>query len=390
MDTDNLFQVTSQDVLAHKPILPTEEPLPQVQYIEDLVHLRYGFHLDGVVNEHMRVPNIFDNWTMVCRSVGGQHLDFSSKDNRVPVRDFLNILIGTKQPFSEMPAVYWDLSPQNCASLSRQTPGHFRIEVKHFGSDTLCLLHPRGLHPSQCPCWILAVSPMTALECIRRGLGPDPYRVAEYFVETGMEFRTLQQINFRPPCTRPTPSSSTGMLGKRLHGHKYDSADFAQYLDVRETYLETHSNARRALSIGGVIARLARETLSVSVILAGPSQDALEGKQDVFFSDDAVYVDDGLSEEVKQMIGGTYSQETGTISMLFFSVFFFILINSRSAQIKLQCAPGSHLRRPGQFRVTMLVIGIRNVRTGIVGFFRVPPQGRNHHDRSQNGGTPCG
>jgi hypothetical protein len=119
-----------------------------------------------------------------------------------------------------------------------------------------------------------------------------------------MEFRTLQQLASRPANERPGHSSSIPMLGKRLLGYKYDTADFAKYLATVTSYLENHSHARRALSAGGLIARIAREVLSVSAILTGPSEDALEGKQEVLFCGDEVYVDDGLSEEVKQMICG--------------------------------------------------------------------------------------
>lgn len=71
-------------------------------------------------------------------------------------------------------------------------------------------------------------------------------------------------------------------------------------------------HARRALSVGGVVARLAREVLSIDVVLMGPSHSALEGKQDVLCCGDEVYVDDGLSGTVMQMICGTYAQETRT------------------------------------------------------------------------------
>jgi hypothetical protein len=149
---------------------------------------------------------------------------------------------------------------------------------------------------------------MTALECIRRQLGPDPYQLAEYFIANGMEFRTLQRLSSDKKL-EPRSTSSGPKVPSCPAGYKFDLADFSKYQTARDMYLESHPSARRALSVGGVLARLAREVLPVSAILAGPSQDALDGNQDVLVCDGEVFVDDGLSEETKKMLGGTYEQE---------------------------------------------------------------------------------
>jgi hypothetical protein len=317
MQTQDIFKISVQDILTRNPIITAEEPPPEVQFLEDLVYYRYGFFLDEAPYESPKgIIITVKDWSSVCRSVGGHHLDLSSKKNQSPITDFVNILANIDRPFHKVPTKYWDLSADNYGFLSKQD-NHFRIEVKDFGDEVLCFLHPRNLESSKCPAWILAVPPMTALECIRRRLGPDPYMLAEYLTTHGMEFRTLQRLASRPANARPGNSSSTPILGKRPLGYKYDSADFAKYLTVRDSYLEGCSHARRALSIGGLIARLAREVLPISAILMGPSQDALEGKQDVLCCGDEVYVDDGLSEEASQVICGTYTQATNTISMSF-------------------------------------------------------------------------
>ena len=84
---------------------------------------------------------------------------------------------------------------------------------------------------------------------------------------------------------------------------------------LRDSYLKNHRHARHALSNGGLIARIARDVLPVSVISMGPSRDALEGKQDVLYCGDEIYVDDALSVEALQLICGTYAQRTTTRSM---------------------------------------------------------------------------
>ncbi|KAJ3484378.1 hypothetical protein NLJ89_g11985 [Agrocybe chaxingu] len=65
-------------------------------------------------------------------------------------------------------------------------------------------------------------------------------------------------------------------------------------------------NARRALSFGGIITRLAKDTLDASSILNGPSAAALAGKQATFKSSGYAWVDDTLSEAELDLICGTY------------------------------------------------------------------------------------
>jgi len=161
------------------------------------------------------------------------------------------------------------------------------------------------------------------------------------------------------------------MLGNRPLQYKYDSADFAKYLTTRDTYLENHSHSRRALSVGGFIARLAREALPVSAILMGPSQEALEGKQDVLFCGDEVWVDDGLSEEVRQMICGMYAQETEVPSRSSIFTFLFTVTNCSFLQTRLHPPRGSHPRQSGRLPDTMWVIGTLSLRSTTIYFIGV-------------------
>jgi hypothetical protein len=108
-------------------------------------------------------------------------------------------------------------------------------------------------------------------------------------------------------------------------GYKFDLADFSKYQAMRDTYLESYPSACRALSVGGVLACLAREVLPVSAILAGPSQDALDGNQDILVCNGEIFVDDGLSEETKKMLGGTYEQQSNG-KLFYFPLFLLSLI----------------------------------------------------------------
>jgi hypothetical protein len=64
------------------------------------------------------------------------------------------------------------------------------------------------------------------------------------------------------------------------------------------------------LSYGGIVARLARETLPDSVVFAGPSYQALQGQQEIFGEGMDMLVDDQLSEDDLDFICGTYTVES--------------------------------------------------------------------------------
>ena len=149
---------------------------------------------------------------------------------------------------------------------------------------------------------------MTALECIRRNLGPCRNVIVDYLLAHGMEFHTLQTVEV---LQSPTPLSQP-LLRHRPTGYVFDQADFLAYESSRDLFLQSHPYARRALCEGGIIARLARESMSDTLVFQGPSEEALEGKCSVFAFNDRIMVDDYLSQEIKDLICGTYTVKTGS------------------------------------------------------------------------------
>ena len=73
-----------------------------------------------------------------------------------------------------------------------------------------------------------------------------------------------------------------------------------------------HPYAHRALCEGGIIARLARESMPNTLVFQGPSEEALEGKCSVFASPDGIMVDDHLPEDVKDFICEMYLMRSRT------------------------------------------------------------------------------
>src|ERR1700678_47696 len=155
------------------------------------------------------------------------------------------------------------------------------------------------------------------------------------------------------------------------------------------SYLEDHSHACCALSVGGLIIRLTRDVLLVSAILAGPSQDALQEKQDVLCCGDEVYMDDGLSEEGMQMMCGTYAQETQYASMSYFYSPVSV-INCPFLQVKLCCIPSFQPSWRGIIQASMWAIGTLNVRSGTLGIVRTLLHALIFRVQPQNGGNASG
>ena len=317
----DLYNASKQDVISVHPVAPIVEPPPEPQSLEELLYFRYGYSLDEALNQPMPLfsqhnSKRFDSWVKICRSVGGQAFELSAETSKFEsIREFLVALeTSGLRSLHEVPAKFWDLSPWNSNPLSR-APSNIGIEVKHFGENmTLCLLHLRISEEVKhvTTSWKVAVSPMTALECVRRNLGPRRNDVVNYLLAHGMEFHTLQTVEVLPsptPVLQPLPLH-------RPTGYVFDLADFHVYESLRDSFLQSHPYARRALCEGGIIARLARESMSDTLVFQGPSEEALEGKCGVFTSSAGIMVDDHLPQNVKDFICGTYIVKTGSNSKL--------------------------------------------------------------------------
>ena len=147
---------------------------------------------------------------------------------------------------------------------------------------------------------------MTALECIRRGLGPHTIDIANFLITHGVRFRAIQPISKSPDSPTPPNRPPCRYLGYRPVKYSFDLADYAGYEALRDSFLRSQPHGSLALREGGIIARLAREVLPNSNGLSGPSSEALSGHHARFICDDQVYVEDEFSEAELGLICGTY------------------------------------------------------------------------------------
>ena len=340
METDNLFDASSKDVLAANMFHCVAFTNSGAQNVEDLIYYRFGFSLNerpysGVPPSIISIP--FSSWEEVTRAVGGQKMQ-SSGTNQHAISDFLGCLLSTADPLRDVPGKYWDLSAEGADPLTHSVTKFIRIEKCRFQDDAWYLLRRINLHPSRDTSWMLAVDAMTALECIRRGLGPHTLDIANHFINYGIPFLTLSYL--RPASTtshapKYHPQLTRQLLGRRPKDYIFNLADYAAYTTLRGSYLLSHPHARAALCAGGVIARLAREEMSHITALSGPSEAALNGEQRVLTSDGDHFCDDKISDQVMDLICGVYEVETGNKGEATYFIYISFPINIFPGQVSL-------------------------------------------------------
>jgi len=151
---------------------------------------------------------------------------------------------------------------------------------------------------------------MTALECIRRGLGLHSLDLANYFIDHGIPFSTISYLRPSSQGLNRGPRFVGSLLGRRPNGYTFNLADYAVYTTIRDSYLLSHLNACAALCAGGIVARLAREVMSNVTVLSGPTEAALNGEEKVLTSGDDHFCDDTIPPEVMDLICGVYEVES--------------------------------------------------------------------------------
>ncbi|PPQ71051.1 hypothetical protein CVT25_007322 [Psilocybe cyanescens] len=316
IETDDLLSVSRQDVLSVNNFEPTSFKSAQDKSLEDLLYFRFGYSLDERPYSgppQSLTPAKFTSWDEVLRSVGARQLTTSWKD-KVPIEDFLGCLLVSKEPLDEIPGKFWDLGSYAMTPLSEMQPCFVSVHVKHFDNAPHYILRPRNLHESRDVSWLLSVDAMTALECMRRSLGPHIYDITNFLVDHGIPFRTFLPL---PSDLRTSLSSSSkrssprSLLGRRSKKYNFDLGDFATYQTLLHALLRANPESRAALCIGGIVARIARDILPNSAALLGPSHEALDGKQQVLESDGQIFCDDELSQDMLDLICGVYEVETG-------------------------------------------------------------------------------
>jgi len=224
---------------------------------------------------------------------------------------------------------------------------------------------PRFLHRERDTSWFLSVDSMTALECIRRGLGPHTIDIANFLINHGVRFRTFQLIQNSPNSEIPPVRPQCRYLGYRSLNYSFDLADFAGYEVLRDSFLRSQPHGPLALREGGIIARLAREVLPNSNALSGPSSEALGGHRACLVCDDKIYVEDEFSDDELRLICGSYALLADTGMKIFFNLICKLVLTLLSHwQSHQRMSRGFRPKTYGKGLGTMLASGRKSVKDG--------------------------
>ena len=171
----------------------------------------------------------------------------------------------------------------------------------------------------------------TVLQCYRHFLHhgtPSRNDIARYLLSNGMPFRTwrrrvsttLPRSHISAPTSIPPslrfanpadPADRVG-LGWRHPNYQPNTEDYTSYEEARAALL-TETHARAALLTGGIIWRLAVDTLGFDMVLIGPNDDTAESMY-IIKQDDLPgweFFDDKLSDDELLIISGVYKAYTG-------------------------------------------------------------------------------
>ena len=356
---DNLLSLSGTLVLSVHPSNPTISFGIQTDSLVDHVYYCFGFHLDE--NPYTGAYSIkFGNWLEVCQSIGYHQLN-GFLSHCQPIQDFLQCLLSTDDPLFDVPTKFWDLNTNNIASLNLAT-GFVCIEPKKFSDRITCyLIWPVGLHTSRDSSWVLAIDAITALECVYQCLKPHTIDIANFLINQGIPFLTLQCMTSIPTPHTPPPSISN-LLGTGPINYKFDIADFSAYQTFCDSILKSKPFCHTALCMGRIVARLAQEIIPNTAALLGPSQDTLEGSQKIMACDDQLFCNNVLSDIYTDLICGVYKISTVHCSIYTFSI---CLECHWFQQINLQMCPDSQSTMSGSRLDIMLASGPKSMRVGL-------------------------
>lgn len=156
--------------------------------------------------------------------------------------------------------------------------------------------------------WTLAVhTPSDVLFLVRLCEEQDEYGLARRLLLCGIRFLTLV------PLPAGIPRLPSPLVPMRVD-HEFTKDDFNAYERRRAHMLEDRRIARACLMAGGILWRLAMQTLGFDVVLEGPTTAATLHQQGVMLSvGDGAMWDDGLSETEANLICGLFRFKSGDI-----------------------------------------------------------------------------
>jgi len=295
------FGAVPEENLGQSQSLNNSEVKAQAYEMATILREVYGFAFNPSVSTSSKPGGIgaddFASKKRMQVSVGidRDEQDFFASPLAQPALEFLNLF---KE--SESAPVMSDLSQRNPMSLEKSPMLRFLIRpVKglymfDFGD--------RATRP-----WMLAVEKAAvAMYIVRMDPAWTDYEIARSLVHRGIAFYTMRAL----PCIHSTPIPHTEPTTIRPPGYQFTVDDYRAYSRRREALLLGTPRGRAALLKGGIIWRLAVETLNLEKSLDGPSTEVVVHRRGKIYPTNNPtldFCDDDLStDELDDICGINY------------------------------------------------------------------------------------
>jgi hypothetical protein len=279
------------------PMSQTDAPA-----LDDMLYRRYGFSPDAPSRQHAIDQSAYK----AARLSFGHPKDDLPKEYLSQFMDFFQQLV-KENP--QIPTSLWDHTEENSGYIFRQLTSGVQLQVQKCLDGRRLYIIVAGGHSK----WSLGTwEAATALQCLRVE-GKSPSAIARSLLEYGTPFLTLKPSSSL--CAAPPRPSFT--LGWRRQCYQPDVKDYAAYVHLRDSFFR-QPHARAALLKGGIIWRLAIDSLNFADALAGPSEHVFDYGKCVRAECGDLW-DDDLSVDELDLISGVYKVFTGQCSSFSFS-----------------------------------------------------------------------
>jgi hypothetical protein len=276
--------------------VPSSQPISLQFDVVEHLRDRYGFD----AHRHPSwTPNLHDKPVADVVAAKGRFLFQSTSSPQFleeAITNFCNVLANADVRVHNLPRA-WDLS-----NLQLQIPG-LRLSLGTHVVNNAPLFTISSTSSVQGDWVICLLDPTTVLQ-IYRNQWTTLDKIVRELIIRGIPFNTGVS-GFSP--NMEVVDQSRG-LGSRPLGYQPSSNDYNAYVSERTDVLRGHLG-RAALLKGGLVARLARDTVGVSDVLSGPepSSSVMIGTVD-----GVKLFDDRLSNYLLDVISGVYYVETAT------------------------------------------------------------------------------
>ncbi len=285
--------------------------------LEETLCFMYGWKRTHGYKEIPKLAQSLD-WRGVEKILGFSSPPAAQKIEKSAITTFVTILAMGSLSSHKLAANLDDLNSKNRdpLCLSFDFRNILRLE------DGIFIFH--SLKSSKTCDWLLAVrSPEVALYVARLLVSSPQHTnvtLARHLLQQGIGMHTLLHLQYHiseAPILAMLQDSFDSQQFFRNHGYSFTALDFQSYTyRCRQILGEM---GRCALLQGGILARIAREFISIETALDGPSRQVLVNHMGSSFQSETIgysYWDDKINQTEIDIICGTYYVQTGNSALL--------------------------------------------------------------------------